>query len=152
MPKCAKTKSIGMSISNLLSKRPAGETFFRRAGDRVFCTACNSTIVPRKSSLDQHLKAVQHEKNVNRHMRQSQLRDTVQTTDVGMALVEAFLAANIPLNKLSNPHLKSFLDDFLPCKIASISTMRSKYVGILYDKLLSAIKERLRGECEMEEL
>lgn len=146
-----KYRSIGESISNILLRRPAGENVFRRAADKIFCTACNTTLVVRKSSLDLHLKTRVHKDSVNRHMKQTQIRDSFgrpnedAATDIGLELVEAFLAANIPLNKLSNPLLKAFLDTHLPCKTVGITTMRRKYIGQLYDKILSTVRDRLRG-------
>lgn len=132
-------------MTNLLAKRPTGENVFRRAGDQVFCTACSSNLAPRKSVLDLHLKTKIHQENATKHLRQSQLRNTDELSNIGLELVEAFLAANIALHKLSNPKLRSFLDKYLPYHIVSISTMRNKYIDRLYNILLAKIKDDLRG-------
>lgn len=143
-------QNIGITIANLLGKRPAGENVFRRAGDKVFCTACNIAIGPRKSILDTHVKSSAHNAYKSKKQKQTQIHDaladqTMENSDIGLALVEAFLAANIPLHKLSNPLLKNFLETYLPCKLVSITTMRNKYIDRLYETLLSTVKERIRG-------
>lgn len=141
-------RSTGVSIANLLSKRPTGENIYRRAGDKIFCTTCNTTLVARKYILDRHINTALHVQNGRRRMKQTQLKDNPSEaiSDIGLALVEAFLSANIPLNKLNNPLLKSFLNTYLPCKVVSITTMRSKYIDRLYDTLLQAVQERIRGK------
>lgn len=144
-------QNIGVTINNLLCKRPTGENVFRRAADKIFCTACNITLGPRKSILDTHIRSSNHCAYMRKRFKQTQIRDAIDdqsmnNLDIGLTLVEAFLSANIPLNKLSNPLLKSFLETYLPCKLVSITTMRSKYIDRLYGKLLSAVKSRIRGE------
>lgn len=151
MPKVPnKRRPTSVTISNLLLKRPAGESFFRRAGDQIFCSACLSMLAPRKSILDSHLKTKIHIESSSRHLKQRQLQESMEEmSTVGMQLVEAFLAANIPLNKLNNPYMKEFLNKYLPCSVASITTMRNVYIDRLYQKLFEARKERIRGNIIM---
>lgn len=144
MPKV--TKSTGQKISDLLAKRNAGDVF-RRAGDRIFCTVCCTQIGVRKSILEQYLKTLLHQSNASRKQKQMQLEDSLEShSSIGVALVEAFLAADIPLNKLENPLMKSFLGTYLPCNVGSVSTMRQKYVDILYQNLLNKDRSYVEGK------
>lgn len=144
-----KVTSKNETLAKLLINRPPGENTFRRAGDKIFCSVCNSSLGTRKSILDAHIKTSIHIRNATRKSKQLQIRESLDASprsEIGLELVEAFLAANIALNKLSNPYLKRFLENYVSSGLAGISTMRKLYVNQLYQKLFVSIKERIIGK------
>lgn len=59
-------------------------------------------------------------------------------------LCNAFLSANIPLEKLNNPQLKQFLEEQIGVTIPDASWMRKNYVPMAYDKVMGEIKAQLQ--------
>ena len=58
-------------------------------------------------------------------------------------LTLAFMAANIPINKLDNPVIKKFLEIFTGFEIPHSSTIYKNYVKNVYDKALDKIRDEI---------
>jgi hypothetical protein len=58
-------------------------------------------------------------------------------------LCELFLAANIPLHKLSNDKVRSFLGKYTTHHVPSESTVRKTQVTALYEEVLHGIREKI---------
>ena len=70
--------------------------------------------------MSQHLKTDKHLKGINRCKEQTQRKQQqLMTVNISKKssfnkdLCEALISANIPLNKLSNPHLIFFFNKFI---------------------------------------
>jgi len=63
-------------------------------------------------------------------------------------LCQAFLSANIPLNKLSNDCFRNFLEKYTSKNIPVKSTLRKSYVAQCYKETMNIIKKY----CENQKL
>lgn len=50
-------------------------------------------------------------------------------------LCKAFLAADVPFNKLENPILKNFLEQYCNRKVPNVATIRTRYVPRNYENV-----------------
>jgi len=100
---------------------------------------CKVFTCDRKFLLNQHIRTTGHTDSIRRAhgTRQLQVNDGSTTNSFSNDLCKAFLAADIPLNKLENPVLKSFLEDYCKLKVPSVSSIRNKYVPMSYDDVSS---------------
>lgn len=97
----------------------------------VMCKFCNSRIEwSRKDSCEKHVATLQHKhkkdlQQAGPSTRQISLHDSLQNAkkikldkeEFNMEITEAFINSNIPLEKLENPSLRSFLNKYCPGKI-----------------------------------
>lgn len=56
-------------------------------------------------------------------------------------LCNALISSNIPLSKLDNPTFKTFLEKYTKMSIPDRTTIRKKYVDIVFNETMSKIKE-----------
>ncbi|PSN54107.1 hypothetical protein C0J52_03068, partial [Blattella germanica] len=61
-------------------------------------------------------------------------------------LCEAFLAADIPLWKINNPILRSFLDKYTKQHIFNQSTVCKTYITHCYNNVMSKLQGQLANE------
>ena len=65
--------------------------------------------------------------------RQTMLTEAPRdSNDFGLELCETFMAADIPLEKLNNPALRSFLQKLAKKEIPSVTTLRRRHVDAAY--------------------
>lgn len=118
------------------------DTFFIKSdGITVFCRVCKSEFqAVHKGSVSQHLKT-------QKHIRTDPLHTTTQpepsNSEFYMDLCEAFVAADIPLYKLRNPVLSSFLQKYCGRNIPHETTLRKHYIDPLYSRVVENIKDNL---------
>lgn len=58
----------------------------------------------------------------------------------------AFLSADIPLYKLTDPVLKSFLENYTKRPIPAQSTLRQSYISKCYEKTIIKIRDELKDD------
>ncbi len=59
-------------------------------------------------------------------------------------LCRMMLTTNILLEKLNNPIFRNFLESHLSMALPSVTTFRTKYLPVCYDKVMKSIKENLK--------
>lgn len=78
-------------------------------------------------------------------LSQTSSSDTLQT-QFNKDLCKALVSANIPLIKLNNSELKSFLQKYTKYNIPDESTLRKGYIQGLYEQTLADIRQDLADE------
>ncbi|XP_003737220.1 uncharacterized protein LOC100900147 [Galendromus occidentalis] len=137
---------------------------FHVSGDHLFCSSCNVPVdYMRMSSCRKHLASAVHsrkaEGKVDSNDKKRKLQETVSNmfekqTDQRMqrrvelmSLVKEFCGANIPLNVIDRPALKSYLEANLS-GIGSIPTsrnLRQNYLPKIFELHLKELKTLLRN-------
>jgi len=91
-------------------------------------------------SRDKHVQGLHH-----RELKSDQQVSTMQFINVNQLspfiydLTNAFLLANIPLNKLENPILKDFLEKYTNKSIPDRSSIKKNYVSKCYNNTKNKI-------------
>ncbi len=127
---------------------------FQISGNRLFCNICNEPkeYNPRQGvrALKRHLTTKKHLEGVERKFSQTRLdvlKSGNENEDFHKNLVNAFITANIPLNKLSNFTLKSFLEKISGFKIKTPATYGGSILNSLYQLRKNKVKEFFK-DCE----
>ena len=93
--------------------------------------------------------------NTNQEYDQNEARNTIATESAAESknlhkfyreTCEAFLSADIPLNKLSNPKFKKYLCKYTGKNIPDQSTLRKYYVQEAYQSKLSSLRKLAAGQ------
>ncbi|KAF0753067.1 CGG triplet repeat-binding protein 1, partial [Aphis craccivora] len=93
-----------------------GTEIFSTDNKILFCKVCNTKVSSEKRfSINQHIAAEKH----------------------------PMLSANIPFNKLSNPHFKIFLEKYTSEVIPDQSTLRKSYVDNCYQETIGEIRNKV---------
>lgn len=101
--------------------------FYASDKSTVMCKFCKCQVAwERKDSIDKHLKSTKHITAANKQKEeQVKLQTSIATCFssvvqkkqnseyLGTRVAETFVKANIPLHKLENEHVKSFLNEFI---------------------------------------
>ncbi len=122
---------------------------FEISGEKLFCNACDECkeYNPKEGirALKRHIITKKHLDSVNRKKMQTRL-NVLNTGDklknFHMKLINSFVSANIPLNKLEKPILKQFLEEISGNKIKSISSYRN---STFYDLKLYELQEHYKA-------
>jgi len=99
--------------------------------------------------MSQHLKTDKHLKGVNRCKAQPQRKQQLMTVNISEKslfnkdLCEALISSNIPLNKLSNPKFKNFLEIYTKNEIPCEATLHGRFVDDIYTETINAIRENI---------
>ena len=111
---------------------------------------CDKNITAeRKSQVEQHVVSDGHRRKLefflnDKHQLFLSECDVTQSTKTFYHdLATAFLSADIPLFKISNPDLKSFLEKYTQKNISSESLLRKSYLKQCYEIVMNKMKERL---------
>jgi hypothetical protein len=153
-------KAVNVSCSDRVKQYPKG-VLHADAG-QLFCSSCNITLDHcRKGSIDKHLLTQFH---VTKRKQLDELEDVrakQQATIVGsfqritesrdsrnlahFELVEAFVASNIPLNKLDHPKLREYLQANVKNlgALPTSSLLRSQYLPQVFEVNHQELKERV---------
>jgi hypothetical protein len=59
-------------------------------------------------------------------------------------LCEVFLAADIPLWKLTSPTLRNSIEEYTQCKVPDESTVRKNYVKQCYDLIIQNTRDKIQ--------
>lgn len=120
----------------------------------AYCSVCERTLAAKKFAFQQHVQTERHKENLNlKKKRQLSLEEVfnknkkqkTRAEEIGGELVEAFLAANIPLSKVENPNLRGFLEKHIGIKIPVVSTLR-KQVSFCFDDVRAKIVAELQDK------
>lgn len=130
----------------------------------LFCIHCESSITAeKKSHVKQHISTDKHKKKVeesNRSgssVRQSLLTEhrpqvdqpqppTEKLSEYSMDVCKAFIEANIPLKKVSNPAIVNLFQKYTGKPMPNESTLRQKYVPVLYNDTMKTLREKANGK------
>lgn len=121
----------------------------------LFCKVCECALpgATKISHVKQHINSVKHEQNKPSSSapvaRQMLLKETLtepKTNDFNMDLCKTFLEANIPLKKASHPSVKSFLEKYTTKTMPSESSLRNKYVPMLYTECIENLREKAKDK------
>ena len=82
-----------------------------------------------KTRAEEHIKTEKHRNHVQLSQRQTYM-DSVpdKKNKVFADLTKALVKSNIPLNKVENPNIKSFLEKWTKKELLSQSTLRKTYL------------------------
>ncbi|KAL4153650.1 hypothetical protein QTP88_001483 [Uroleucon formosanum] len=130
-----------------------GTDIFKTDGSILFCKLCEVKVnSDRKFVVTQHVNTEKHKRAVirkNEKNKNSEIQQLVANTPkkclFSHDLCKALLSANIPLYKISNPQLKSFLEKYTSREIPSDSTLRKTYVNDIYEETVKNIREQIKG-------
>lgn len=129
-----------------------GEEYFCTDGLVLFCKLCEVKVVAEKRfNVQQHCNTAKHSSNVKRQhidkKRQQLIFDkavapsTMDRSSVfSKELCEMMVSANIPLNKVDNPHFKNFLEKYTKKSVPTESTLRKNYLSRCYEDTLNRIR------------
>merc|ERR1712062_112029 len=134
---------------------------YNSSSKTFWCQPCEQAVpAVQKSQLKQHLESEKHRKNLG--LKRSLVQSRLEFQDpkkqcisrqeqVNQDLCNAFLAANIPLNKLNYPVLKDCLEKNIGLAIAGVDTFRQKYVDVersfsVYKNILTDHRHQLTEE------
>lgn len=138
---------VKRNIHSWISEHPG---VFSYDGDVLFCRICEKTLsCSKKFQIQQHIKTSSHVAATNRkgprqHLLTEKTVASTSKNEFYVDLCEAFLASNIPLNKLNNRNLKGFLQKY--CKNQNIpdeSTLRKNYLPAIYQSVLEEIRNEI---------
>lgn len=100
----------------------------------IRCNICSKTVkCEQKWHVTQHINTAKHKQNVSPDRFYEDL-------------CEAFVASNIPLNKLRNPKLKTFLETYTNKHIPDPSTIRRQYLTKCYTNVIQQIKLNISNQ------
>lgn len=151
---------VKLSRSSVLRKYVTefGSDNFSEDGQVLFCLSCERSIASdKKFQVVQHLNTAKHKQNA---ARKSALRQKFVSTsfreqvDVpggsrdsfGKELCSAFISANIPLWKVNNTKLKTFLEKHTNKRVPDESTLRKTCVTECFNEVITDIREALKNE------
>ena len=90
---------------------------------------CKKLRVKQKGDIVQHVNSQKHKRAVFLNIARAEYMSNPDVvTDIGQEMTEMFLAANIPLFKLTLRPLKAFIEGFSGLPIPSQTTCRRKHV------------------------
>ena len=131
-----------------------GADLFSTDNKVLVCKVCETKISSEKRfSISQHITSNKHVRGVQRFQRKEKNKkiqllasSMSKKSEYNLDLCKAMLAANIPLNKLSNPQFKSFLEKYTMKDTPVESTLRLGYVDQCYFDTVNEIKKKVNGK------
>ncbi len=124
---------------------------FQISGNTLFCNSCNE---PKEYNsqegirgLKRHLQSKKHLEALNRKKNQKRLdviKTGVEIENFHYSLINSFIVANIPLQKLANIELKKFLKNISGNKIKTPASYRTSTLNDIFDKKRRMFKNTLR--------
>lgn len=127
-----------------------GTEIFSTDNKILFCKVCNTKVSSEKRfSITQHIAAEKHRKSVKRaeekkdKSQQLLFQNSSTKSSFKTDLCKAMLSANIPFNKLSNPHFKIFLEKYTSEVIPDQSTLRKSCVDNCYQETIGEIRNKV---------
>lgn len=129
---------------------------FRADNNVLFCTICDCKAPATKlSSVKNHLDTGKHKKaaaiktkcSTSQTLVSSFQRPQPEINEFHMNLCKAFLEANIPLHKFSNPSIVNLFEKYMNRPVPSENTLRNKYVPILYEQSIADMRAKAANKC-----
>ena len=104
-----------------------------RREQKLICTLCSTEIsYGMRSQVIQHIKTERHKSKQQLSERQILLSNCPQTNYFAIYLCNAFLSANIPMEKLGNTQLKTFFEKYTKIVIPAPSNIKNNYITSSY--------------------
>jgi hypothetical protein len=133
-----------------------GEEIFKVDENVLYCKPCDKTIIgaaDRRCVVTQHLETDRHRYRLNRKRtsKQSILNQfTAPTQEFKQAifnkmLCDAFITADIPLNKLLNLKLKETLEQYTGLDVLTPTAYRQTYISKLCTESIREMQKDLKG-------
>ncbi|KAG7173974.1 Translation initiation factor IF-2-like 25, partial [Homarus americanus] len=130
---------------------------FTTDGSVLFCKYCEAPVTAsKKFQVQQHLKTSKHIRleavKSNSAQKEQQLllacssKSGPDRSQFNADLCKAFVSADIPLHKLNNKCLKSFLEQYTGKKVPDESTLRKNYVSQLFNDTMEIIRRKACGK------
>lgn len=142
-------------------KRIGKNDIYSTDGKVIFCNACEKQVLKTAKDnkfifknnkvqcdqyfqLQQHDETAKHKGNLQKFLRvgnKQQFLTTPKTTkgpdpdQFSMDLCQAFIAADIPLNKLDNSKFRSFLENYTNKIVPNRSTINKNYIKKCYENV-----------------
>ena len=144
MPKVKSTKRE--VVAKLVNE--FGSDVLSGVGEKLKCIACDKEMsYSRKSNIGAHLKTLKHKSNLQGGgfplVNDDQGNVEAVNADrkqFNSDLCEAVVNANIPLSKLENKSLRSFLEKYTGNVVPDESTLRKNYVDVHYNTTMNKIR------------
>lgn len=132
---------------------------FRCDKSVLFCVACDVVVTAKQiSQVKQHRATQKHQDAMKRKTdgeigsTQTLLTTLHETTDrnrnantFAMELTKCFVESNIALHKISHPSMVKFIEKHTKYAAPSESSLRTKYLPILYDECVETMKKIAAG-------
>lgn len=142
MPKTKETTSVFASRMVQMYKG-----ILRTDQSVLYCQYCNCCIAGNKTfNVRQHFDTKKHklcaERRSSTKENQLLIKESVDNklNSFNMDLFKTFLSANIPLHKITHPAIVNFLEKYTKNNVPSVTTLRQKYVPILYEQTLTKLR------------
>lgn len=121
----------------------------------LHCNYCDCSLTGNKlSNVKQHFDTAKHKKAVENKKQSNEPKQTLltdhqlpqQINTFNMDLCKTFLEANIPLKKVSHPSVVKFLEQYTGKTMPSESSLRQKYVPILFNEKLEKLRQKAKDK------
>lgn len=119
----------------------------------LFCKVCNTKISSEKRfsvtqhiATEKHRTAAKHAEEKKNKTQQFLFQNSSSKSSFKNDLCKAMLSANIPFNKLSNPHFKNFLEKYTSEVIPDQTTLRKSHVDSCYQETIEKIRDKVVGK------
>ena len=139
------------TVSNWLQEYNTADSFpfLVLASQDWYCIACRFSFTPTwKSHVKKHAESSKHQENI-KHLANRKAREDpnsashVSAEDLGRKLCEAFITADIPLNKLDVPEIREFLEENIGVSMPCRTVARTRHMTGAYEEAVEKIKEEL---------
>lgn len=126
---------------------------FRADRSVLYCLLCNCSVNGVKSwNVKQHLSTVKHLNAAEKRGKKVQtllteFEQPQPTNEFNADLCQTFLEANIPLKKAAHSSVVKFLEKYTNKTVPSESTLRQKYVPLLFDETIETLRDKAANKC-----
>jgi len=129
-----------------------GEKVLKVDASVLFCQLCECKVnSEKKFNITQHLKTDKHIQATKRQQNKSEKKQQFPTSyqkknSFNVDLCKAFIAANNPLNKLSNSIFRQFLEMHIKNPIPDQTTLRKLYMDDIYNDTMENVQSKLSSK------
>lgn len=148
MPRPART--IAQRWNDIVNVNMIPEGIYNLIGEHVYCSYCTVTInwVTERNILRHHRSQLHQTNALLRAVNPLPSEDAraeclSRTHAFYYDLAEAFMAADIPFEKLNNAKLVAFLEDSTMRKMPDPSTMRKTYTDLVFEKKIQQVRDEV---------
>lgn len=155
----SKTKISDTIKLNSYIKEFGGPDIFSTDGNVLFCQICGKQVsCSKRNHVEQHVNSTRHQLLLNKQNSATTLKHHFISNAMGesstarkqsefnLDLCQMLLSANIPLKKLENPTLRSFLTKYCNHPIPSESSIRKNHLLTCYENTMETIRSALRNK------
>jgi len=147
-----------LQLETLIKKAVGNNKDLKIDGKAIVCMVCEEQIKSDRQHISgrvkEHIGSQKHHKNQElkgRNLNQSLISESLRRAqnrksnenEFHLDLAKAFIEANIPLYKLSNPSIKNLFEKFMRRSIPDESTLRKSCINTLYINVIDKIKSKI---------